>query len=289
MQYLYINDYLFSIDPDFRVDCIGKDIPAELRPAAEDVIEIKRRWHKSSSIGLRRALHRYIQVLAGDHEWPCSVSGNSLILTIEDLPIRVYTNVATDGRVYANVTILPRGGLVWLRKSGEFKILDRLSEAVEYKKTIVAADRDQRRWAEKGEETLSNAAAIVANHALWQRHQNSLVCFKYGLKFVPAGPRLKLAGSTLTFEVERLPRALTILDDLFDVSTDGIDTFIHRVGLARKAILAHIAKKDMKNSHVVSYINCPLCGEGVLKYTYHGHYNKHIQAACTAGCIEWIE
>lgn len=35
-------------------------------------------------------------------------------------------------------------------------------------------------------------------------------------------------------------------------------------------------------------IKCPLCPDGILRYSVAG-YNGHMHAACTKGCVSWME
>ena len=61
--------------------------------------------------------------------------------------------------------------------------------------------------------------------------------------------------------------------------------FSLKISDARKSIVAH--SKGKRGVH--GSLSCPICSEGVLKYSVSG-YNGHIHAGCsTPGCVRWIE
>ena len=67
-----------------------------------------------------------------------------------------------------------------------------------------------------------------------------------------------------------------------------IKLFIERMSVVRPAIVKHIGRR--KKQFVKDKLECPICKTGTVAYTYAGHYNGHIHAACsTEDCVSWME
>lgn len=73
--------------------------------------------------------------------------------------------------------------------------------------------------------------------------------------------------------------------------TDAFMTrFVKRLVIARPAIEADIALKDMQNKNSRGIIDCPICLSGKVHYSCAGKVNGHIHARCTTeDCISWME
>lgn len=71
---------------------------------------------------------------------------------------------------------------------------------------------------------------------------------------------------------------------------DSINVFLQRMKIVRPMIVQHIEQNGRTRQFTTGSLSCPICESGEVHYTYHGHYNRHIQATCTTkDCVEWIE
>lgn len=71
---------------------------------------------------------------------------------------------------------------------------------------------------------------------------------------------------------------------------DFIDSILNGVLVAREAIVVVLEDNGVIGEFAQGSLACPICGDGMLHYTYHGHYNGHIHAECTTeSCVRWIE
>ena len=69
----------------------------------------------------------------------------------------------------------------------------------------------------------------------------------------------------------------------------AVSKVVKRMSIVRPAIINSMAA-DNWNQFVQGSIKCPICKKGVVKFTYSGHVNGHIHAACnTPDCISWGE
>lgn len=98
---------------------------------------------------------------------------------------------------------------------------------------------------------------------------------------LPCFSKNDLAGNCTKY---RLPSQQEI-----DEQEKEIADYINRMGTVRREIKDHIESRGMNGRNTSGRIQCPMCDDGEVTYSYAGAYNGHISASCSNGCVNWIE
>jgi len=74
------------------------------------------------------------------------------------------------------------------------------------------------------------------------------------------------------------------------LTDEEVADILRRISIVRPLIITHVQDTKREKEYVRDRISCPICEIGMIDFTYHGHYNRHIQAECTtSNCVSWIE
>jgi len=65
-----------------------------------------------------------------------------------------------------------------------------------------------------------------------------------------------------------------------------MDDYMEKYTIVREAIRE---KHPKGNQFIQDTIPCPICKEGFVAFIISDHYNGHIHAKCSKGCINWME
>lgn len=65
-----------------------------------------------------------------------------------------------------------------------------------------------------------------------------------------------------------------------------MDKMVKDMNIVRTAIRE---KHPRGTEFIQDIIPCPICKDGIVSFIISDHYNGHIHAKCSKGCVDWME
>lgn len=114
-------------------------------------------------------------------------------------------------------------------------------------------------------------------------------------KLMPkGGPDIReiiLTPPLLTDLVNVQPMASNILEPWFNKEQTPEEKEVdNKLWNDMKIVRTAIREKHPQGTEFIQdTIPCPICNEGIVSFIISDHYNGHIHAKCSKGCVDWME
>lgn len=89
--------------------------------------------------------------------------------------------------------------------------------------------------------------------------------------------------------VKTCPDYLEPTDEQIRQQKAEFEQLLNRTLIVRKKIVEHIKESGKWQTTCSGHIQCPICENGIVEFSYAGAYNGHIHASCSNGCVNWME